>query len=84
LQRSARFGFELLWGKRNEWTPAEQFIKELTNVTIDRSPNHHVIVPQNRVDALHQASKATPEHQQAGARIPSYTRMSSECVLQRQ
>jgi hypothetical protein len=47
-------------------------MKELTNVTIDRSPNHHVIVPHNRVDAIKQTSNGSPAHKQAGARIPSY------------
>ena len=48
-----------------------QRVNELTDITVDRSPVDHVIVPHNRVDALYQASNTSPKHVHAGAGIPS-------------
>jgi hypothetical protein len=45
--------------------------QELADVTVDRSLVDRVLVPYDRVDELHQASKADPSHIQASARIPS-------------
>jgi hypothetical protein len=45
-------------------------MKGLTEITVERSPVDHVIVPNDGVDALQQASKAGPGHEQASARIP--------------
>jgi hypothetical protein len=46
-------------------------MKGLTEITVERSPVDHVIVPYDGVDALQQASKTRPGHKQASARIPS-------------
>ncbi len=40
-----------------------QRIKGHTDVTVDRSPVDHILVPYDRVDALQQASKAGPNHE---------------------
>ena len=45
--------------------------KGLTDITVYWSPVDHVIVPYDGVDALQQASKTGPGHEQAGACIPS-------------
>jgi len=42
------------------------------NITVDRSLVNHVFIPQNRVDALNQATEAGPGHEQASSRIPSF------------
>ena len=46
--------------------------KEFTDITVDWGPVDHVLVPYDRVDTLHKASKTGPDHVQARARIPSY------------
>ena len=46
-------------------------INGFTYVTVDRSTVDNVLVPYDRIDALHQASKTGPDHVQASARIPS-------------
>jgi hypothetical protein len=43
----------------------------LTDITVDRGHVDHVFVPHNGVDALQQASKTGPGHEQASSRIPS-------------
>jgi hypothetical protein len=48
-------------------------MKGLTDITVYRSRVDHVLVPYDGVDALQQASKTSPDHIQASARIPSYT-----------
>jgi hypothetical protein len=42
------------------------------DVTVDRGPVDHILVPYNRVDALYQASNTSPSHVHAGAGIPSF------------
>ena len=49
-----------------------QHIKRHTDITVDRSPVGHVLVPYDRVDELQEASKTGPEHVQTSACIPSY------------
>ena len=49
-----------------------QRIEGLTDITVNRNPIDHVLVPYNRVDTLQKASKTGPDHEQASARIPSY------------
>ena len=46
-------------------------MKGLTDITVDRGPIDNIFIPYDGVDALHQASKASPYHIQASARIPS-------------
>ena len=43
-----------------------------TDITVDRSPVDRVLVPYDRVDELHEASKTGPGHVQTSACIPSY------------
>jgi hypothetical protein len=50
---------------------SRQRINEFTDITVDGSPVDHIPVPYDRVDALHKASKAGPDHEQASRRIPS-------------
>ncbi len=45
--------------------------REPTDVRVDRSPVDHVMVPDDRVDALYEAAKTCPCHVQASACIPS-------------
>jgi len=56
----------------SERTLESQRIEGVTDITIDRSPVDHVLVPYDRIDALYEASKSGPDHVQASARIPSY------------
>ena len=46
-------------------------MKGLTDITVDRGPVNHVIIPYDGVDTLQQASKTGPGHEQASAGIPS-------------
>ena len=50
----------------------ERGLRKFTDITVDGSPVGRVFVPYDRVDALQQASKTGPDHEQASARIPSY------------
>ena len=48
-----------------------QYCRELTDVRVDRSPVDHIVVPDDRVDALYEAAKTCPCHVQASACIPT-------------
>ena len=50
---------------------SRQRIKGLTDIAVNRSSVDHILVPYDRVNALHKASEPDPDHVQAGARIPS-------------
>jgi hypothetical protein len=45
----------------------------LTNVTIDWSFVFYAVVPNDRVDALYQASETGPSHVQASSHVQSYS-----------
>jgi hypothetical protein len=45
----------------------------VTDITVYWSPVDHVLVPYDGVDTLQETSKTGPDHEQASARIPSYT-----------
>ena len=57
-------------GQQNQWIHECRHINGLTNIAVNRSSVDHILVPYDRVNALHKASKPDPDHVQASARIP--------------
>lgn len=59
------------WRRVNKYS-RDNASKGVTDITVHRSPVDRVLVLYDRVDTLQEASKASPEHEQASARISSY------------